>query len=144
MQPDERGLEAVLLQRLDELGGRVACACERCGELGVDGLDAGRRRDAVGVLAGDVEPVLKPLEGVVDVLVVEAGRIGREALQLRERPGEPGPERADLRRVPLPDPPRRCHRRMLLVRGRYDRPPWASRRPCSWWKTTRASGCSPG
>jgi len=43
------------------------------------------------------------LERVEDVLVLQAGRIGRKALELGERPGEARPERPDLRRVPFPD-----------------------------------------
>ena len=122
MEAEERVLEAALLERLDELGRRVACAGEGACELRVHRLDAVRGRDAVGLLARDVQPVLLLLEHVEHSLVVERTGIAGEPLELGQRPREPGPEGAHLSRVALSDSPRRCHNRMLLPGDRIRSP----------------------
>src|SRR5581483_278716 len=138
-------LEAVLLERLHDLGGGVTCARECRGELGVHRLDAARRRDAECVLARDVQAVLEAPERVEGAVVLEPRRLGGEALEVAQRAGEPAPQSPDLRGVTLPDATRRCHQPPCYSSAiEYDRAPCGRGVLCSWSRTMPPCGCSVG
>src|SRR5581483_4043684 len=122
VQALERAVDPVLLERVGELGGRVARPSEGGRELGVDRLDAARRGEAVGVLARDVEPVLEAPQVSRRLLPAEQLGVAREALELGERPGQAAPEHPHLRGVALSDTPARCHVCMLLRGDRIRSP----------------------
>ena len=94
---------------LDDAPGRVARAGERARELGVHGLGAGGRREAEGVLARAVQPVLETAEHLDLLLVLEPLGLGGDRLEPRQRVREAGPQGADLCCVSLPGPRPRSH-----------------------------------
>ena len=109
--PDERlgRLGAPFVADLDDAPRRVARAGERAGELGVHGLGAGGRREAEGVLARAVQPVLETAEHLDLLLVLQPLGLGGDRLEPRQRVREAGPQGADLCCVSLPGPRPRSH-----------------------------------
>ena len=89
------------VERLGHLRGRVAGGRERRAKLGVRRLGAGRRRDAVGVLAREMECVPEPAERDLGAHVVEPVGRGGVAVEARERVRELRPKLAHLLGVPL-------------------------------------------
>ena len=95
------GFRPLVGQRLGHLRGGVARGGERRAKLGVRRLGAGRRRDAVGVLAREVQCVAEPVERDLGAHVVEPVGRGGVAVEARERVRELRPELAHLLGVPL-------------------------------------------
>ena len=95
------GFRPLVGQRLSHLRGGVAGGRERRAKLGVRRLGAGRRRDAVRVLAREMEGVPEPVERDLGPHVVEPVGRGGVAVEARERMRELRPELAHLLGVPL-------------------------------------------
>ena len=86
-----RGLRVVQLEQRRHVARDVTSILERRGELAV-GLGRRRqRRQAVDRLAGPVERVLEDGQDVQRVLV-QLVRLGRDALEARERAGQIAPQ----------------------------------------------------
>ena len=98
-----------LVDRLDDPRRRVARPAKRSRELACTGSAPCGRREAEGMLARAVQPVLQTTEQIDLLLVVEPVRLGRERLEPRERVREAAPESADLCGISLPGAGLRSH-----------------------------------